>query len=434
MRYLLLTTTIILSLGFSADAQLGNLLNKAKNKVQQRADAKVDNAMEKGLDKAEGKNTKNNKSSSSDTNSEENTSGENTETKKEENLVKSYSKFDFIPGDSLIYTEDFQQDEVGEFPLNWNTAGKGDIVTLNSFPGKWLRMYENSLYLTSNKKSFSKNFTMEFDLILQMKYTGYTYPMVSFGFFASNEDSTTDNKFLTSQYENQSAEIYLRLGEGGTSYTYLHSHLKKSNTFRSENQEMGKLENFYNKISHIAVQVQEQRLRIWINGEKKYDLPKALANQYVFNQLFFQVSSSSYKDDELGFYISNLKVATGKPDTRHKLIEEGKFSTTGILFDFQSAVIKPESYGVIKDISGVLKDNSGIKVKVIGHTSSDGDDKANMELSQKRAAAVKDLLVKEFGIDASRLETEGKGETQPIADNKTKEGKAANRRVEFIKL
>jgi OmpA-OmpF porin, OOP family len=432
MRILLFITTLMFCLSSNANAQLGGLLNKAKNKIQQRADNKVDNAMEKGLDKAEGKNTKNNNSNSkSDSPSEK--SEQPSEEKSEQNLIQSYSKFDFIPGDSLIYTEDFQQDEVGEFPLNWNTAGKGDIVTLNSFPGKWLRMYENSLYLTSNKKSFSKNFTMEFDLILQLKYTGYSYPMVAFGFFASNEDSTTDNKFLTSQYDNQSAKIYIRLGENNSSYTYLHSHLNRSNIFRSENQELAKIEKFNNKISHIAVQVQEQRLRIWVNGEKKYDLPKALANKYNFNQLFFELSSSSYKD-ELGFYISNLKVATGKPDTRHKLIEEGKFSTTGILFDFQSAVIKPESYGVIKDISAVLKDNAGVKVKVVGHTSSDGDDKANMELSQKRAAAVKDLLVKEFGIDASRLETEGKGETQPIADNKTKEGKAANRRVEFIKL
>ena len=82
----------------------------------------------------------------------------------------------------------------------------------------------------------------------------------------------------------------------------------------------------------------------------------------------------------------------------------------------------------------MLKENSGIRVKVLGHTSSDGDDNANMELSRKRAAAVKDLLVSEFGIDASRIETEGKGETQPIADNKTREGKIANRRVEFVKL
>lgn len=427
MKQIFFITTLLLALSFTSTAQLGGLLNKAKNKVQQRADKKIDNAMEKGLDKAEGKNSKSDNSTASNNNNQE-------EVKQDENLVKSYSRFDFIPGDSLIYTEDFQQDEVGEFPLNWNTAGKGDVVTLNSFPGKWLRLYENSLYLTSNKKEFSKNFTLEFDLIMQLKNTGYTYPIISFGFFASNEDSTTDNKFLTYQTGNQSSEIFLRIGEGGTSYTYLNSFMNGKSVFKSENQELPNIEKFYNKISHIAVQVQEQRLRIWVNGEKKYDLPKALGNQHIFNQLFFQLSTSSYKDEELGFYVSNLKVATGKPDTRHKLVEEGKFSTTGILFDFQSAVIKPESYGVIKEIAGVLKENGSIKVKVIGHTSSDGDDKANMELSQKRAAAVKDLLVKEFGIDELRLETEGKGETQPIADNKTKEGKTANRRVEFIKL
>jgi OOP family OmpA-OmpF porin len=428
MRQVFFITTLLLTLSFTSTAQLGGLLNKAKNKVQQRTDQKVDKAMDKGLDKAEGKNTK------SDNSTAANNTGDQPEAKQDENLVKSYSKFDFIPGDSLIYTEDFQQDEVGEFPLNWNTAGKGDVVTINSFPGKWLRLYENSLYLTSNKKAFSKNFTMEFDLILQLKSTGYTYPLLSFGFFSSGEDSTTDNKFLEKQNEHQSAEIFLRVSEGGTSYTYLNSFLKYKNIFKSENQELANIEKFYHKISHVAVQVQEQRLRIWVNGEKKYDLPKALANQHIFNQLYFQLSTSSYKDEELGIYITNLKVATGKPDTRHKLIEEGKFSTTGILFDFQSAVIKPESFGVVKEIAGVLKDNSSVKVKVIGHTSSDGDDKANMELSQKRAAAVKDLLVKEFGIDAARLETEGKGETQPIADNKTKEGKTANRRVEFVKL
>jgi outer membrane protein OmpA-like peptidoglycan-associated protein len=74
-----------------------------------------------------------------------------------------------------------------------------------------------------------------------------------------------------------------------------------------------------------------------------------------------------------------------------------------------------------------------VKIKIIGHTSSDGDDAANMELSKQRASAVKEYLVKEFSIDAARIETEGKGETKPVGDNKTKEGKAQNRRVEFVK-
>jgi len=88
---------------------------------------------------------------------------------------------------------------------------------------------------------------------------------------------------------------------------------------------------------------------------------------------------------------------------------------------------------VIKEIATTLTENPSIKIKVIGHTSNDGDDAANMELSKQRAAAVKEYLVKEFSIEDARIVTEGKGETQPISDNKTKEGKAQNRRVEFIK-
>ncbi len=419
---------ILLAGSYFAQAQLNGIFNKVKNKTKDRVDRKVDNEIDKTLDKAEGKNTQ---PSVNETPSAKEPSAAKPE---EDNAIKSYSRFDFIPGDSIIYTEDFQQDEIGEFPLNWNTGGKGEVVTLNNYPGKWLRMYENSSYLTGNKKLFSENFTMEFDVIFQMKNTGYTYPMFSFGFLASSEDSTTDNKFLDYPSRYQAGEVLFRLGAGNTTYTVIYAATNNRRIFTSDQQEFANLEKFYGKISHVAIQVQGSRFRIWVNGEKKYDLPKALATNYVFNQLYFKLSTSSYKDDELGFYLGNLTVATGKPDTRHKLVEEGKFSTTGILFDFQSAVIKPESYGVVKEIAGVLKDNGGLEVKVIGHTSNDGDDNANMELSKKRAAAVKDLLTSEFGIDASRIETEGKGETQPIADNKTKEGKAANRRVEFIKL
>ena len=81
------------------------------------------------------------------------------------------------------------------------------------------------------------------------------------------------------------------------------------------------------------------------------------------NQLYFEVSHTNYKEDQYGIYVSNIKVATSKPETRHKLIEEGKFSTTGILFYFQSAVIKHESHAVVKEIANVLKENALIRIK-----------------------------------------------------------------------
>jgi outer membrane protein OmpA-like peptidoglycan-associated protein len=151
------------------------------------------------------------------------------------------------------------------------------------------------------------------------------------------------------------------------------------------------------------------------------------------NQLFFEVSHTNYPEDQYGVYVGNIKIATGKPDTRHKLVEEGKFSTTGILFDVNAATIKPESNGVLKELADVLIKYPDLKIKIIGHTDSDGSDAANLELSKKRAAAVATALSQDFNIDASRMQTDGKGEAEAVADNKTKEGKAQNRRVEFIK-
>jgi outer membrane protein OmpA-like peptidoglycan-associated protein len=88
----------------------------------------------------------------------------------------------------------------------------------------------------------------------------------------------------------------------------------------------------------------------------------------------------------------------------------------------------------LKELADVLTKYADIKIKIVGHTDSDGTDAANLELSKKRAAAVKEALAKDFSIDAARMETDGKGESESVGDNKTKEGKAQNRRVEFIKL
>jgi outer membrane protein OmpA-like peptidoglycan-associated protein len=131
---------------------------------------------------------------------------------------------------------------------------------------------------------------------------------------------------------------------------------------------------------------------------------------------------------------TNVKYAIGKPDTRSKLFTEGKFVTTGILFEFQKANVKPESYGILKEIATALKENPTAKIKIIGHTSNDGDASANLALSKERAIAVKQTLATEFGIDANQLSTDGKGGAEPIDTSNTPIGKANNRRVEFIKL
>jgi outer membrane protein OmpA-like peptidoglycan-associated protein len=162
-----------------------------------------------------------------------------------------------------------------------------------------------------------------------------------------------------------------------------------------------------------------------------FDLPRIFSSDLKLNELRF-FGFISNEEEEV--FISNLRLAVGAPDTRNKLITEGKFVTTGITFDVGSANIKPTSYGVLKEISTTLNENPDVKVKIIGHTDSDGDEAKNLELSKKRAEAVKTALSIEFGITTDRLQTDGKGASQPAQPNTTPEGKANNRRVEFVKL
>jgi outer membrane protein OmpA-like peptidoglycan-associated protein len=132
--------------------------------------------------------------------------------------------------------------------------------------------------------------------------------------------------------------------------------------------------------------------------------------------------------------IGNFRLAAGLPDMRNKLLTEGKLVTYGIYFDSNSDKVKPESYGTLKGIASILTDNPGVRIKIVGHTDGDGADAANLDLSKRRGASVKNELVKSFAIDASRIETDGKGESQPVAPNDTPTNKALNRRVELLKL
>ena len=430
MKWNLLFVLSIIALPVVSDAQLGTrLANKVKSKVNQRIDSKVDQAIDKTLDEMEGKPTASGSSASGGS------SSTGAETVKEEKAsIKSYSKFDFVPGEKILYAEDFAQDVVGELPVDWNASGKGEVMTIDGKEGKWLRLFEGYTYLSGNKSKFGENYTIEFDMIFyfQPKAPGYVLPNITFGLFSSGDKDNTDNAFLGDPKRDNGLAV--EMDPSSNTGARLRSYQDHRSTFNSDRVPIDGFMEQFNKPVHYAIHVQKQRFRMWVNGAKIFDIPRAVNTRDTLNQVYFNMESSNYEENEIGAFLTNLKVATGAPDTRHKLIEEGKFSTTGILFDFQSAVIKQESYGVIKEIAAVLKENPTVKIKVVGHTSSDGDDAANMELSKKRAAAVKDLLQKEYSIDAARLETEGKGETQPIADNKTPEGKAQNRRVEFIKL
>ena len=137
--------------------------------------------------------------------------------------------------------------------------------------------------------------------------------------------------------------------------------------------------------------------------------------------------------DETKFYIKNFRIAEGGVKYYDRFLQDGKIVSNGIRFDVGKATLLPESMGVINEIYGLLAEHAEVKVSVDGHTDSDGDFDMNQQLSDDRARAVMNQLVA-MGIAQDRLISKGFGESKPMDTNDTPEGKANNRRVEFVKM
>jgi outer membrane protein OmpA-like peptidoglycan-associated protein len=125
--------------------------------------------------------------------------------------------------------------------------------------------------------------------------------------------------------------------------------------------------------------------------------------------------------------------AAGGEQIEQRLKDTGRAEVYGIYFDFASDKIKPESEAVLREISEALKNNPDWKLQVNGHTDNIGGDEYNLDLSRRRAAAVKQALVARYHVDAERLTPAGFGSSMPKESNATLYGRARNRRVELIR-
>lgn len=121
-------------------------------------------------------------------------------------------------------------------------------------------------------------------------------------------------------------------------------------------------------------------------------------------------------------------------DMADALASKGMVDLYGILFDVDKTEIKPESTKTLDEVATLLKIDRSLKLEISGHTDNTGTPDHNLKLSEGRALAVVDTLVKKYGIAAARLEAKGYGDTKPVSDNGTEAGKAQNRRVELKKL
>ena len=438
----------------TASAQWGSLgdriVDGLSNKAQQKIENEVDNAADKAYEKSKNgvkesvknsgsKGNKSTKTSGNNVDSNDNGSNSNTDTGKNSNTgngsLKAYGKFDFVPGEKVIALEDFSQDAIGDFPAKWNTNGTAELVTIDGQQGKWLKFGPESIIYPEFIGNLPENFTVEFMLASSQPFSFYS---TAFHFFFAPLSNPAKNyiqwkRFGGDKKNGVLVAIHPEAAGGGAMGQKLLDTYDETGADIIRNQSDFPDFNHENKnVVKVSVWRQKQRLRVYVNETKIWDIPKAFSATAKYNFMGFR--TDGYHNPDNAYYLSNLRVAIGAPDTRHKFLELGKYSTTGIKFDVNSDKIKGESYGTLKDFATVMTENPEVKVKIVGHTDSDGDDASNLTLSKKRADAVKAALNKEFGIDNSRMETEGKGETQPAEPNTSAEGKANNRRVEFIKI
>jgi len=186
-------------------------------------------------------------------------------------------------------------------------------------------------------------------------------------------------------------------------------------------------EDLCDKWVHVSIAINENNIKVYLNSERILNAQIANGRPETFMLYAYGVSKESGPQ----VFFKNVKIAEGGADPYKTLATDGKFIARGINFDVNKATIKPESMGTLNTVVSMMKDHPELKFEIGGHTDSDGDDAGNLKLSQDRADAVKAKLVA-LGIDGSRLTAKGYGETKPIGDNKTFEGKAENRRVEFV--
>ncbi|MDP2424189.1 MAG: OmpA family protein [Bacteroidales bacterium] len=328
------------------------------------------------------------------------------------------SKFDFIPGEKIIFYDDFSSEDIGDFPAQWLTNGSGEIVTLNQFEGRWFQITKTGYYIPEVKDKFTDNYTIEFDLVI-LSTLGSEIPAVMDLYFLAGELA---NPSLGSQPGQAGLKIQ------PTYETIIWNNWSEAREWQGDQGQVSFMFKSSQKY-HIAFWVQKQRVRMYANDQKVLDLPRGLQANYTYN--IFRIDDNT---DETTPLISNFRIAAGLPDMRNQLITEGKLVSYGIYFDVNSHKLKPESTATIKEIAQVLKDNPTVRINIVGHTDSDGGDAFNLDLSKRRAESVKNELIKVYGIDATRIETDGKGESQPLAPDDNALNKAKNRRVEFIKL
>ncbi len=313
-----------------------------------------------------------------------------------------YTKYDFVPGNKVIYFDDLEGEEEGEFPYRWNLdQGVFEIARMGG--EYWILCTDNG--------------TIRPKLPIGPLPEKYT---VELEFWSSGPDKSLPYYYI--HWTDADGRVIGEFSAYGQKATFL--------SIKGKNLAGKAMPEKWSRGLHtMRIMATTRSIKCYVDNVRVANVPKVEG----FDPTGFQVRARPYTEDN-PWLIKSFRFAEGGKSMREQLDETGKIITHGILFDSGSDVIKAESFKTLKNIGRLLEDDAELRLSIEGHTDADGTDEHNQTLSQQRAESVRNYLIGTYGIAADRLEAKGWGEAQPIDTNDSPEGKANNRRVELVKL
>ena len=393
-RHGILTAAILLSLVTASSLADPGLGDKLKKKVGDKADKAADDALNKKPATPEAPKTADEDGAASETSGTPETAGDDTK------VSAVSTKFDYVPGDKVLFFDDFAQDELGEFPANWKLE-EGALEVAEMDGRRWLR---------------STSVTSRFAMKLPSAPTLPEYWTFELDFYCGEPSGNVLNVIgvkgnqpawdLTFPYSSSAA--YFLTGKT-TSNTPL------------ENTKV------WGAVHHVMFMARGNALKVYVDEQRVANIPEIDLTNGAPDHLVV----SLWSDKEP--MITNVRFAEGNKPVADPFAS-GKLVTYGIYFDSGSDIVKAESAPVLRQIAAFMEKNAAVKVAIDGHTDNQGTADGNLDLSKRRAASVAKVLATEFKIAADRFTTDGAGDTKPVSSNDKPEGRAMNRRVEFTKL
>ncbi|HET9066916.1 MAG TPA: OmpA family protein [Gemmatimonadales bacterium] len=318
----------------------------------------------------------------------------------------AWANYDFVPGDTVLFADDFSTDNIGDFPRRFELI-EGNFELVDWQGVRLLRATADGSFRITLPEVLPERFTIEFDAMLKhgnswIRVTSAPY------YFGPNRGayagSAIDLRAVRAglfPIKDQGPKIETQIGGNRMTETLV----------------------------PVRIMADGDYMKVYIGEKRVVNAPNAV---FPRTNTLYVGFDWALEDEPL--FIGPIRVAAGGRDLYDRLARDGRVATQGIYFSTSSDRLRPESTPTLTAIATMLTEHPTLTLRIEGHTDATGDEATNQALSARRAASVREWLVESAGIAPGRLTAAGLGESKPVGSNDTPEGRQQNRRVELVRV